>query len=301
MSNRLWLATPTRRSPRARGVERAVEHALVAARRPRPWSAYGACGQPDELGFDLLHREVRALHDPHADRRAARAPDAPRPTRTARRAPRASRGGTPAARCPPAASRNSGSSSTVRKAASVRWRSRYSSMSRYTSFGGVARPPTRYTCRSRSTIRATEWSNASTSRFAHSALILTDTQCTSARCRRRRDRVEPGVGLVVAEDRLAEQVDVAVDPRDAPPRRDDAANAGSRRGQDHATRLGLDARPHDPRDERPARPRTLDRREPQPGAVDRPERAGEAGRDEATAAGAWRGGRRRRAAPRRSA
>ena len=95
-SNRLWLATPTRRSPRGGGVERAVEHRLEAGidvglarrrapaatppARPRPAPSRGWPPSPAEHG-STRHRR----------------PGAGGPRRSARRARRGSRGGRPAA------------------------------------------------------------------------------------------------------------------------------------------------------------------------------------------------------------
>ncbi len=52
-----------------------------------------------ELGLDVLHRQVGALHEAHLEPPAARARDGRAPTRRARRARRASRAGRPAGRC----------------------------------------------------------------------------------------------------------------------------------------------------------------------------------------------------------
>ena len=127
--------TPTSTPPGRRRVEQPVEQRLVAGvdlglrrvRRRRP---------PAELGVDELHRQVGALDEADLDRcaTAAMAVGCPRQEVVERR--RACRGGRPARRCRRAGRGTAVSSSTRRKAATVRWRSRYSSMSRLTNTGG---------------------------------------------------------------------------------------------------------------------------------------------------------------------
>ena len=84
-SNRLWLATPTCESAGRDAVEQPVEQRLVAGvdlglggvRRRRP---------SGELGVDVLHGQVGALHEAHLHRRPAGAVPVGDPRARARRA-----------------------------------------------------------------------------------------------------------------------------------------------------------------------------------------------------------------------
>src|SRR4051794_8848547 len=91
-------------------------------------------------------------------------------------------------------------------------------------------------------------------------------------------RVQTRVGFVVTEDRLTEQVHVAVDAL-AAPAREVLPERRIGGGQDDPARLGLDAGAHDWRD-RARRPPGAGRGEAERGAVDETERAGETVVDE---------------------
>ena len=105
-------------------------------RRPRPWSRTAPAGQPcSSASTRSIARfaplTMRTLIGAPPDRRRSAGPVA-----QVLAARRRSRAGRPGARCRRGASWNAGSSSTRRNAAIVSSRSRYSSMSRFTNFGG---------------------------------------------------------------------------------------------------------------------------------------------------------------------
>ena len=243
MSNRLWLATPTRSVAGFGGCERAIEHALVAARRRRPWSAYGACSQPASSASTASIARFAPFTMRTSIRRAAPRPPRRRPTRTARRAPRASRAGTPAARCRPAVR-----GTRARRARAERGDGEVEvAVLLHVEVHELGRR-----CRERDAVHAAAAARRCARRSGRTRArrgsrttreIFTDTHCTSVALQARADRVEPRVGFVVAEDRLAEQVDVGVEAGPAPAL-EMRGERGVVRGEDDTARLGLDARPH---------------------------------------------------------
>ena len=268
-SKRLWLATPTR-STAAHSRRRSAESSERACswRRRRPSVAYGAAVQPCSSASTCLHREVGALDEPHLDRRAAaRARRARRPGAELARAPRASRAGTPAARC----RRRAAELRLVEHAAEhgdgevevavllhveVHER-RGGSLRRPRGRAGAAgRDPRRPSRRTRAT-----------SRLAHERGDLHRDVVDVGSADALRDLASSrSVRLVVAEDRLAQQVDVEPHAVGGAARATWRANAGSSAGSTTPrVSAGCAARPSASRPSASAAPATHHRG----GAADR--------------------------------
>ncbi|MEZ5248678.1 MAG: hypothetical protein R2713_05485 [Ilumatobacteraceae bacterium] len=102
-------------------------------------------------------------------------------------------------------------------------------MSRFTKVGGVVDAANRYSSRSRAATRSTECSNASTSRFATIAEILSDTYVTSDRAIRSRSNADRAAAS--PSPRIASPSTFTLSRNPAAVRRRTwAANAGSSAG-----------------------------------------------------------------------
>ena len=122
-------------APRRRSRRRAAGRAAACSwRRPRPSSAYGACGQPRSSASTCSMARLAPFTMRTLIGRAGCVDAEPSPSRSSSSSTRVRvRAGRPAGRCRRRAAANVSSESTRWNAATVRWRSRYSSMSRLTN------------------------------------------------------------------------------------------------------------------------------------------------------------------------